>query len=1332
MTHAATSLLPASLSGAHFRSRLRFLAALVAGAVLSSPALAIDYTWTGTTNNTWSIAANWGGTAPVNNASTAVFFGTAASARRAPSITSSVTIGSMTFQVGAGAFTIGRTSANTLTLAAGGSVTNNSTALQTITAPVVLGGASTWNTASGDLAVTGAISGIDSSVTKTGSSILTLTGANTYTGGTTISAGTLRVGTGGQLGTGGVANNGVLAYTGTGTITEANVISGTGSLVQSGTGTTSLTATNTYAGGTTISAGTLQFSSLGNFGSGAVTLNGGSLRWAAGNTADVSGVLALGSSGTLNTNGNDISFANALTGTTALSKAGTGTLTLNAAATGLTSLTVNGGTVRAGAAGVLPSDVAYTVNGTVANGSATLDLNDFDLSIGALTFGGTTAAANTVNSITTGTGTLTLGGNVSYVNASASANHPGAAIISGRLNLGSADRTFTIANSGRTATELTVSADMSGTGGLIKTGLGALSLTGTNTYTGATVISAGALRIASAQSSTNIQFNGGVLELAGDFALTSGTGGGQIRWIGSGGFSAFGGNRTVNLSNGTGLTWGSSNFVASGTALSLSSTASDSTITLADDIDLAGTTQTITTNNGTAAVDAIVSGSLSNGSLTVSGAGVTQLSGANTYTGPTFINGGVLAVATLANGATASTLGASSSDAANLVFAPDSILLYNGTGSSTDRLFQIGTATSGNNTLATIESSGTGAVAFTNTGAITYGLANRTRFLTLSGTNSGDNIFAATVGDNGTGATRIDKEGTGKWTLTGANTHTAVTYVYEGTLSVAHNSALGATTNGVVVLSGATLDLDNVNIGLEGIRISGAGVGGRGSLTSSGTSASAGQIGLEGPAITMGVAGSLELTGELRDFYSNTVITKVGSGTITLSGAGYVGGSDWVLNEGTLVLAKTDSTLAGVYGDVTINNSATLRLAGTTNAQIYYASTITANAGGTFDLAGRSEDFAALAGAGTVTNSAAGGSTMVVGNIDWNPDSTFSGTIQNGLGPLAVGKSGTGTFTVTGANTYTGGTTLTGGTIVAGHDSALGTGVINLNGGSLRGNSARTFANSLRLSNNSTLSGTANLTFTNTLTNINDRTLTVSNTGTTTLGAVNLSNNDTGRTLTIAATGGPVVITGAIANGGTSAGSLVKTDSGTLTLSGASTYTGTTTVSGGSLFIDGDNSAATGAVSVGNTALLGGSGIIGGAVSVASGGTLSPGNSPGQLTLLNGLTMSGTLIMEFAGTSIYDQIDVQGLFTGGGILNLVIIDGFMPTAGNTFLIFNGSTPGFDAGSFQVTTNLAEGLSWDTNSLASTGYVTVVPEPSTWALLAAAGAVLVIFRRRRAA
>lgn len=120
---------------------------------------------------------------------------------------------------------------------------------------------------------------------------------------------------------------------------------------------------------------------------------------------------------------------------------------------------------------------------------------------------------------------------------------------------------------------------------------------------------------------------------------------------------------------------------------------------------------------------------------------------------------------------------------------------------------------------------------------------------------------------------------------------------------------------------------------------------------------------------------------------------------------------------------------------------------------------------------------------------------------------------------------------------------------------------------------------------------------------------------------------------------------GAISGSGT----LVQFGDGAVTLTGANSYTGETRVESGALFVNGNQSAATGAVTVADGAILGGSGIIGGSVTLASGATLMPGGADeavGTLTILGNYASSGaTLDIDIAPTGA-DQLVVRGSTSG--------------------------------------------------------------------------------------
>lgn len=214
------------------------------------------------------------------------------------------------------------------------------------------------------------------------------------------------------------------------------------------------------------------------------------------------------------------------------------------------------------------------------------------------------------------------------------------------------------------------------------------------------------------------------------------------------------------------------------------------------------------------------------------------------------------------------------------------------------------------------------------------------------------------------------------------------------------------------------------------------------------------------------------------------------------------------------------------------------------------------------------------------------------------------------------------------------------------------------------------------------------------------------------------------------------------------ANGLTKTGPATLTLGGANEYSGATAVNGGTLLVNGNQSAAAGAVTVASGATLGGSGQIGGAVTVD--GILSPGNSPGVLSmpslLLGG---SSTTLIEITGLTRggqYDGLDLTGSLTYGGVLSLDISQVF--GGATTFNLFGGFTS--EAGNFSsvVSTGAAyNGLSftrtgdlWTSGTSGghwlefdqTTGNLAVVPEPTGIAMAGIAVAMCgwSMWKRRR--
>ena len=287
------------------------------------------------------------------------------------------------------------------------------------------------------------------SVQQNGTGTTALTADNTYTGGTTINAGTLQLGNGGTTGSiaGNVLNNGIFAFNRSDVFIFGGLISGAGSVQQNGTGTTLLTGINTYTGGTSLNGGILAINSGVNLGTGPLSFNGGALQVLGGFTLSAAIDLAAGG-GTLLADA-DTALDGPITGVGGLAKAGLGTLTLSGNNTYSGATTVSAGTLQAGSSTGFSPNSAFTVNGQ-------LDLNGFSNTIGSLA----------------GNGIVT--------------------------NNGGASATLAIGNDNTNTDFFGILQDGASVLALAKVGTGTLTLSGDNTYGGATLVSAGTLRAGSA------------------------------------------------------------------------------------------------------------------------------------------------------------------------------------------------------------------------------------------------------------------------------------------------------------------------------------------------------------------------------------------------------------------------------------------------------------------------------------------------------------------------------------------------------------------------------------------------------------------------------------------------------------------------------------------------------------------------------------------------------------------------------------------------------------------------------------------------------------------
>lgn len=385
------------------------------------------------------------------------------------------------------------------------------------------------------------------------------------------------------------------------------------------------------------------------------------------------------------------------------------------------------------------------------------------------------------------------------------------------------------------------------------------------------------------------------------------------------------------------------------------------------------------------------------------------------------------------------------------------------------------------------------------------------------------------------------------------------------------------------------------------------------------------------------------------------------------------------------------------------------------------------------------------------------------------------GTLNSGS--IALTKAGSGTLTLNGANTFSGGLTINDGTVTIGAVDALGVGAVTMNGGTFTGGGTSVvvpnnfvIAGSTKMSGNTSidgaLSGAGSLTyapatslfkltlggdssgFSGAVTNnaiIVALTKNALGTGTVTMKDGSTMSASIGVKTGADAIANNFVLEGtvklgavnAVANmeltGNISGTGGLQNNHGLVTtiLSGLNTYEGETVVALGTLTINGDNSGATGAVTVNGGATLGGSGTIGGAVTVQSSGMLAAGNSPGTLTFNDNLTLlaGSTNIMEITDVA-YDILMGDGAntltiagetvfdFTGfaGGVTN-----GFTLALGDMFVNW---------GSVDLTgaTYSAAGLSGGQSLNFTGGNLTVIPEPATLGLVVALGGGLLWIRR----
>src|SRR5437667_5568290 len=468
------------------RRRFAIACLLALFALLPQSAQAANTTW-GNTGTNFNSGTSWsGGTAPGSN-DTAVFN---VAAITQPNVTGSLSIKTLNFSTTASSG-YDLTSSNTgvkLTLTNTGTGASsainaaNTSGINTIDAPIVLGAAASstqtlTQAAGGTLIMNGVISNTNSvTLSLAGSGIITLAGANTYSGGTTLASGTtLRI------------NNATALGTGTFTINGGTIDNTTGASI-----TLSNNNAQTWNGDFTFT-GTQSL----NMGTGVISL---------GTTA--------GTTRTITVNGSTLTEGGVISnGTTAnsLTKAGTGTLTLTGANAYTGATNINAGILNIQNASALGT----TASGTTVVSGATLQLQ-----------GGIT----TVSEALTISGTGASGQNGALVNVSGTNNYAGLLTLGAATTISSDSGTLNLTNTG-TITGPTFGLTLTGagsgsvssiigttTGSLTKSGSGTWTLSGVNTYTGATTINAGTLSVTgslASGSAVTVNNRGSTLEGTG-------------------------------------------------------------------------------------------------------------------------------------------------------------------------------------------------------------------------------------------------------------------------------------------------------------------------------------------------------------------------------------------------------------------------------------------------------------------------------------------------------------------------------------------------------------------------------------------------------------------------------------------------------------------------------------------------------------------------------------------------------------------------------------------------------------------------------------------------
>ena len=667
---------------------------------------------------------------------------------------------------------------------------------------------------------------------------------------------------------------------------------------------------------------------------------------------------------------------------------------------------------------------------------------------------------------------------------------------------------------------------------------------------------------------------------------------------------------------------------------------------------------TITINNAADTIGSVLQGAAT--SLTKSGTGQMNLSGANTYTGTTTINGGIARLDFNAAGAPQDHIINNATNSSALSVRGGQLTLTGSATLANQQRFNGLSVTGGSNTLA-LNANGTtpknlllslGAITRSSAGStvnfsLPQGTAGASNGITTSSTNTLGILGGwAVVGNNNwainNGTNNIASLGTYTTTTT-----TAADYTDNNMDVVGSNTVVGLISTNSLRFSGATARTLTLAAGDNIVQSGGilvrSDVGNNLSTITGGNLAgsASGDLIIHQANTSNGLTiGSL-----IQNNSGATALTKSGTGLLTLSVANtYTGGT--FINAGTVAISA-DSRLGDAAGGITFGGSSTLFITGavTSARQI----TLNTNVTATFQGAAAYTNSEKVTGAGGISFTTSGTTRSFLLS---NTGNDFTGAVS--VDGNASGQGNTVTFNSLTDSAGTGNISIgscaggvSGGASVVFNYGSGATGVLNLNNRriNLIGNGSNTNATGATFSNLNTSQAV-------------------------TINTDLLVSGPNGK-LTLSAVAGPTnVFAGKITNSGSTGGVIInKAGAGTWTLSGDNSFSGGLTLSAGKLNINSATALGIGTFSVGAATFDNTSG---------SALTLTPNNLQawnGDFTFTgtNSLNL-GTGAVTLGGTRNITT-SANTLTVGGDIgssAGVITTAGIQKTTGGGTLVFNGN------------------------------------------------------------